>query len=90
MAIEDLSQRLTSNIPTPVAQHGYAIQQPEIKTVVYDGQPLPKFLLDHGANPSNYPEFLRLNQIGAVFEELKPGLVVKIPDPDQFPTHPEA
>lgn len=90
MALSELSQRSQSRIPTPVAKYGYAIARPEAKTIVYDGQPLPKFLLDHGANPSSYPEFLRLNRIGSVFTELEVGRIVTIPDSNSFSTHPEA
>lgn len=89
MSLSELSQR--SRIPTPVSTYGYAIARPETKIIVYDGQPLPKFLLDHGVDPSSYPEFLKLNRIGSVFKELQAGRVVKTPDPDRgFLTHPEA
>ncbi|MBD1864183.1 MULTISPECIES: hypothetical protein [Trichocoleus] len=89
MSLSQLSQS-QSRIPSPISRYGYAIARPETKTIVYDGQPLPKFLLDHGADPSSYPEFLKLNRIGSAFEELQVGRVVTIPDPNNFLAHPEA
>ena len=85
--------QLQSRIPTPVSTYGYAVPQIPTKQIVYDGQPLPRFLLLHKGDPAAYREFLLLNRIGNPFSEreLYPGMVVQVPQVrEAFSRHPEA
>ncbi|MFQ3617438.1 MAG: hypothetical protein SNJ57_10010 [Cyanobacteriota bacterium] len=83
--------RSRSNIPSPVSRTGYAVRQPTAETVVYDGQPLPRFLLDHGRDPTAYRQFLQLNRIARIWD-LERGASVVLPpkQADSFASHPDA
>lgn len=91
MSIASLSGRSQSKIPTPVARVGYAIAQPTSESVVYDGQPLPRFLLDHGRDPTQYRQFMQLNRIARIWD-LERGQAVVLPPAksDGFASHPDA
>lgn len=80
-----------SDIPSPVSATGYAIRQTAAETVVYDGQPLPRFLLDHGRDPTAYRQFLQLNRIARIWD-LERGTAVVLPpkQADFFAPHPDA
>lgn len=88
--LKALSGRSKSGIRSAVSDYGFAAQRKEIKILVYDGQPLPKFLSDQGANPQSYRQFLKFNRIGSAFEHLESGLTVALPQTSSFPKHPEA
>lgn len=91
MTIESLSGRSQSRIPTPVARVGYAIAQPTSATVVYDGQGLPRFLLDHGRDPTQYRLLMQINRIARI-GDLTRGQAVVLPPAkaDSFAPHPNA
>lgn len=90
MMLENLG-RSRSDIPSPVSRTGYAVNQPVSETVVYDGQPLPRFLLDHGRDPTQYRQFLQLNRIARIWD-LERGTSVVLPPKktDGFAPHPDA
>jgi len=71
MGVLDVSTQ--SKIPSPVSFYGYPLSNSEISPATYDGTPLPFFMGRRGANPKQYREFLRRNQIGRVFDDLEPG-----------------
>lgn len=89
--IESLSGRSQSKIPTPVAKTGYAIAQPNSDRVIYDGQPLPRFLLDYGRDPTEYRLFMQLNRIARIWD-LQRGQAVVLPlaKSNGFASHPDA
>ena len=91
MTIEGLSRQTQSRIPTPVARVGHAIAQPTSGTVVYDGQPLPRFLLDHRRDPTQYRLFMQINRIARIWD-LTRGQAVVLPPAkaDGFAPHPDA
>jgi len=83
---------LQSRIPGPVSLYGRAVPPLPTQRAIYDGQPLPRFLLIHKGDPSAYRAFLRLNRIGDPFSEreLYPGLEVQVPQANAaFSRHPE-
>lgn len=86
--LSELSQR-ASAIPSPVSRYGSSQLEVELKTLVYDGQSLPRFLKLNGGDPQRYGEFLRLNQL--TLEDLyEPGHRVVVPQyRDRFSAHPE-
>lgn len=91
MSIENLSGRSQSRIPSPVSKVGYATAQPASESIIYDGQPLPRFLLDQGRDPTQYRQFMQLNRIARIWD-LKRGQAVVLPPAksDGFAPHPDA
>lgn len=88
MPLAELSQ---SRIPGAVSRYGLAFSDAaSVKMVVYDGQMLPRFLLNHGGDPTNYRGFLRSNKIGDPFAMLA-GIEVRVEQIEPgFSAHPEA
>ncbi len=91
MPLESLSGLAQSRIPTPVSTVGYAIAQPNGDRVIYNGQPLPRFLLDHGRDPTQYRLFMQLNRIARIWD-LQRGQAVVLPPAKSngFASHPDA
>lgn len=85
-------QELNYRIATPLSEYSSYSPPLEVKQVIYNGLPLPRFLLDNGCDPSQMREFLRLNRIGSAFDELYNGRIVMLPakDSKRFSKHPEA
>lgn len=67
--IQNLAFRIRSRSPAAFSAYGYAAQRPDAKTLIYNGVPIPKFLLDHGSNPNECRQWLVTNRIGSPFEE---------------------
>ncbi len=91
MSLRILSERSQSRIPTPVSTAGYAITPVGDTTVVYDGQNLPKFLLDNGCDPTQYRLFMQLNRLARI-GDLQRGMPVVLPPKlgRRFTQHPDA
>jgi hypothetical protein len=91
MSIASLSSRIQSNVNTPVAWYGYSLQPDPPRTIVYNGQPLTRFLQENQANPLSYRAFLTANRIARI-QDLQVGMAVKLPAvTDQtFSRHPNA
>lgn len=80
--------------PTPVASRGRAIAPPKPTTaIVYDGGPIPSFLLNNGLDPTKFRQFLIKAKIGNPFD-LPDGLEIEITPTDlkiaAFSVNPEA
>lgn len=88
--MQELSERIQSNVPGPVSKYGYSIRPENRRVVIYDGQFLPPFLMKEGADHRLSRQFLLENQIGSPFEELEAGIVVKLPASNPFLKHPDA
>lgn len=89
MALSDLQSRIQSEIPSPVARSGYALERQEVQIVTYNGTCLTYFLKQNKGDPRQYRQFLRLNQIGRVFTDLESGNIVSINKMDTFAQHPD-
>ena len=88
----DLTTRVQSKSPSAFKAYGYAAQREDAKVTIYDGQPLPRFLLDHGSRPHEFRAWLLANRIGSPFEEseLGSGKIVSVANTaDDFPRHPD-
>lgn len=91
MSIASLSSRIQSNVNTPVAWYGYSLQPDPPRTVVYNGQPLPRFLQENQADPLSYRAFLTANRIARI-QDLRAGMTVRLPAriEQAFSRHPDA
>lgn len=78
---------------SPAVVWGRDLPQTSTKTVVYDDTLIPFLLLQNNGEPRDCREFLIFNRIGSVFDDLYPGMEVKIKQVDgfgEFSRHPEA
>lgn len=81
---------LQSRVPSAVSRFGESTVRAPIKALVYDGQPIPRFILINGGDPSAFRNFLKENRIGSVFD-LEAGVPVQVrQSQEQFSTHPGA
>ncbi len=89
--LETLAFRVRSRSPSAFSAYGYAAQRPDAKVIIYNGTPLPKFLLDNGSDAHEFRAWLVTNRIGSPFEEseLFSGQLVTVArTADAFPGHP--
>jgi hypothetical protein len=77
MSLEELQKR-SMNRPSAPVIYGRDISRIPYETTVYDGRPLPVFLLDNDGNPDRFRQFLWNNRVGSVYDDLKAGQEVKI------------
>ncbi len=79
---------------SPVVIYGRDIPRTSKKTSIYNDTLIPYFLLENDGEPRNVGEFLRQNEVGSVFDELYPGMEVKVERAGdrgaEFLRHPEA
>jgi len=90
--VDELAQRIRSQSPSAFAAYGFAAQRPDSKVTIYNGDPLPRFLLDHGSHPHEFRAWLLTNRIGSPFEESELGngkLVVVASTVSEFPRNPD-
>jgi hypothetical protein len=80
---------------SPAVIYGRDIPKTSRKTSIYNDTLIPYFLLENSGEPRNVREFLIQNEIGSVFDELYPGMEVKVQRAGdhratEFLRHPEA
>ena len=63
---------------SPPVVYGGDIPRISKKTSIYNDTLIPYFLLENDGEPRNVGEFLRGNEIGSAFDELYPGMEVKV------------
>lgn len=88
MTLESIARRVS-----PVVIYGRDIPRTSQKTSIYNDTLIPYFLLENDGE-QNVGLFLRQNEIGSVFDELYPGMEVKVQRASdrrsEFLRHPEA
>ncbi len=79
---------------SPPVIYGRDIPRKSNKTSIYNDTLIPYFLLENNGEPRNVREFLIQNEVGSVFDEMYPGMEVKVQRAgdrgSEFLRHPEA
>jgi hypothetical protein len=90
--LNELAARTRSDCPSAFAAYGYAVRRSDATVLAYDGQSLPRFLLEHGGHPHEYRAWLLANRIGSPFDEADLGrgrLVTVANTAADFPKNPD-
>ena len=89
---DELAVRTQSGCPSAFAAYGYAARRTDAKALIYNGQPLPHFLLTHGGQPHEFRAWLLANRIGSPFEDADLGngrMVIVADTASDFPQNPD-
>lgn len=87
MSLSDVESRLS-----PPAVYGQDLPRKTGKKSVYDNTLIPYFIMENGGEPRDIRDFLTKNRIGSVFDDMSPGMELKV-EPmlsiNHFSRHPE-